>query len=341
LTVQGKLGYVPALDGIRAVAIVLVLSDHLFGIPRGGQVGVDLFFALSGFLITTLLLEERAATGTVSLRGFYARRSRRLFPALGALLTTYLLWDAAHGVNGLANVAMGGLYFANFVEAFVSPNPVFYTGLDHLWSLAQEEQFYLVWPLVLLALAKTRRPAAWTAGIAVTMVIYRSSLVLSGASFTRIYRGPDTRAVGLILGALLAIVLLRRPIRVPEWFAQLSVLAFGLLASVGSLGLWWWIYGQPLVELACVAVVASALSAPGLIQVLSVRPLVWLGRISYSLYLWHWPIFWAMHGRYPLIALALSLVAAWLSYRYVEQPFRRRRRVRAPDAVVTPAPARA
>jgi peptidoglycan/LPS O-acetylase OafA/YrhL len=330
-----KLGYAPSLDGLRGVAILIVVAFHLFGVPRGGPVGVDLFFALSGFLITTLLLEELVENGRINLWRFYERRARRLFPALAVLLGVYLVWAAAHGHDALKTVALGGLYFSNFVQSFANPNPLSYTGLDHLWSLAQEEQFYLVWPLLLLVITKTRRPIVWASLLLATMLAYRTGLVLSGARLTRIYRGPDTHGVGLMSGAVLALLVTRRPVRVDERLAKVAFLTVALLAVAQFWDAAWWLYFQPLVEVGCVVLVAAALFEPELREVLSFRPLVWLGRISYSLYLWHWPVYWALRGRDPLVALALSLVLAWASYRFVECPFRRRR------SSVTPTPATA
>ena len=152
-----RLGYRPSLDGLRAVAILLVVAV----LPRswlpGGTLGVDLFFVLSGFLITTLLLEERGATGDVSLPHFYARRALRLLPALWLLLIVYVAYGLANGHHGLPShvlgaAAIGAGHVANFFAAAGSPNQAHY--LVHLWSLAQEEQFYLLWPIVLLALLR-------------------------------------------------------------------------------------------------------------------------------------------------------------------------------------------
>jgi peptidoglycan/LPS O-acetylase OafA/YrhL len=158
---------------LRAIAVALVVAFHYTGgkTPLGGGYGVDLFFVLSGFLITTLLLEERAATGRIRLGGFYLRRARRLFPALAALLCAYLVYNAILGRDALATVADYGLYFGNIY--FVVSRHADNTGLGHLWSLAEEEQFYLVWPLVLLLIARTKRPAYWIAALVVALVAYR------------------------------------------------------------------------------------------------------------------------------------------------------------------------
>src|SRR5436305_8467288 len=199
-----KLGHVPALDGLRGIAIAIVVGYHAFGFPLGGWLGVDLFFVLSGFLITTLLLEEQAATGTVRLRAFYARRARRLLPALAVLLAAYVAISAVRGVDGLAVVARWGFYTGNVYEAFVPGASLHLVGLNHLWSLAQEEQFYLLWPAALLLALKARRPAVVLGTIALALMIYRLALADGGASDARIYFAPDTNVDGLLLGAAFA-----------------------------------------------------------------------------------------------------------------------------------------
>lgn len=317
-----RLGHLPALDGLRGLAIAIVILYHYFHFPLGGQAGVDLFFALSGYLITTLLIEERQTTGCVSLRGFYVRRARRLFPALAALLLVYLVVDAAEGVDGLRNVALGGLYFSNFVQAFTNPDLLRYTGLDHLWSLAQEEQFYVVWPPLLLAVLRARRPVRWVLALLVLLLAYRTGLLLAGARLDRVYRGPDTHSVGLLSGCLLAL----RPIKsMPEWVPKLLCVCTGGLIAIAPFSRAWWLAGQPALELACVLLVAAAVCEPEFQQVISNRPLIALGKISYSLYLWHWTMWWLLRDHSPLIVPGAAFVAASLSYRFVEQPFRRRR----------------
>jgi peptidoglycan/LPS O-acetylase OafA/YrhL len=323
-TTTRRFEYVPALDGVRGIAIAIVVSYHLFGVPHGGPVGVDLFFALSGFLITTLLLEEHRDTGRVRLGAFYLRRARRLLPALAALLATYVLWAAAHGHNALKTVAIGGLYVSNFVQAFMQPNAVLGTGLTHLWSLAQEEQFYLLWPVLLIGILRLRRPLFWTSLLLAAMLAYRTALLLNGASLPRVYLGPDTHASGLMGGAVLAMIAARHPLRVGEPTARAAVVVLGVLTATEVATTQWWLIFQPLVELSCVVIVAAAVAAPDLSHLLASRPLVALGKISYSLYLWHWPVLWALHG-HPVSTLALSIALATASYRYVERPFRRRR----------------
>lgn len=314
-----RLGYVPALDGLRGIAIALVVAFHYTGgsIPLGGGYGVDLFFVLSGFLITTLLLEERAATGRIRLRSFYLRRARRLLPALAALLCAYLIYNAILGRDALATVAEYGLYVGNIY--FVVSHKFDNTGLGHLWSLAEEEQFYFVWPLLLLVLARTRRPVYWIAALVVGLVAYRMALILDGASLHRMYRAPDTHSEGLLLGAGLAF-LRRGGFTAGEWAGKLGLALVVPPVIVGA-----WRIGLPVFELGAALLVAAAVGNTEVARGLSVRPLVWLGRLSYSLYLWHFAILWAVGLNRPLLALPLAFGCAWVSYRFVEQPFRRRR----------------
>jgi peptidoglycan/LPS O-acetylase OafA/YrhL len=338
---RSRLGYVPALDGLRALAILPVVFHHFFVWPQGGALGVDLFFVLSGFLITTLLLEERAVTGSIGLRRFYTRRARRLLPALAALLLGYPVLAALRGRHVLHEILLGGLYTGNISQAFLVPNPLASSGIDHLWSLAMEEQFYFVWPCLLLLVTRSRRIVLWLSVLLVAMVAYRLGLVASGVRLKRIYMGPDTHCEGLAAGALLAAVRFYRPeLRMPEWVAKtsLSVAVLAVIAVRGG-GSPEWAYGLPVFELAAVGMVAAAVTATALAEALAARPLVWLGTISYSIYLWHEAIRWTFGGAYPLGALPLSIAVAWLSYRYVEQPFRHPRQfrvVRRPEPANTP-----
>jgi peptidoglycan/LPS O-acetylase OafA/YrhL len=151
------LGYRPALDGVRGIAIALVVGFHAFGWPGAGTLGVDLFFVLSGFLITAILIEEHGRTGTISIRGFYRRRARRLLPALFAMLTPYLLLAGVAVLVGQGSTVFlalaGALTYTSNIIVAVDPSAV-PAGLIHLWSLAAEEQFYLIWPLLLLSLLR-------------------------------------------------------------------------------------------------------------------------------------------------------------------------------------------
>lgn len=325
-----RLGYVPALDGLRGVAIAAVLACHFFGFRNGsfatgGFFGVDLFFVLSGFLITTLLLEDHAAR-TGSLRRFYARRARRLLPAVGGLVVVFLVVMVAAGqtVRGFVIVAAGALYVGNFAHlAGVSTRP-----LDHLWSLAEEEQFYLVWPLLLFVLLRRLPESRLFRGLiaaAAAVAAYRLLLAGFGAGADRLYIGPDTHSDGLIIGCAAAIYR-RRGDRLPS--QRITLLALAVVVAAFFLGhpsANWLLFGLAPFNLAAVVVVLGA-TRPGLVASrLAVRPLVYVGAISYSLYLWHQFARWLLGGEHPWIALPLSFLLAIASYHLIEQPFRRKR----------------
>jgi peptidoglycan/LPS O-acetylase OafA/YrhL len=317
-----RLGYVPGLDGLRAIAVALVVGYHLWNFPVGGWLGVDLFFVLSGFLITTLLLEEHAATGRIRFRAFYARRARRLLPALAVLLAGYLVVNAVRGTSALGLVARYGFYTGNVYEAFAPGAADRLVGLNHLWSLAQEEQFYLVWPAALLAVRRARRPANALVLVALGLVLYRAALVVHGASEARVYFAPDTNVDGLLLGSALAFHRRDHPsLPVPGLLvavaAALAAVVVGAVPSLSLLN----VAALPLFELASVVLIAAA--AAGTLRF--PQALIRLGGISYSLYLWHFPVFWAFHWQHPLLAAATSTAVASVSTRWIERPFRRTR----------------
>lgn len=318
-----RLGHVAGLDGLRGVAILAVIGFHYFKEPRGGFFGVDLFFVLSGFLITTLLLEERDRTDRAELFAFWRRRAYRLLPGLFTVLAVYAIATSATPL-ALKRIAAGGFYVANIVSASGS-HLLVDTPLAPFWSLAQEEQFYLVWPLVLALLLKRgvreSRVAVLLLGLVIALAMYRAALTLSGASLVRIYGGPDTHADGLLLGCALAL-LRRRGLRVPQaagWAGLVALLAAFAVLS-GTLGTI--TYGLAPISIACTLLVGAALEPGVLSRCLSWRPLVWIGLISYSLYLWHDLVLWLIGGRAPLVALPLTLAVAALSYYKVERPLR-------------------
>jgi peptidoglycan/LPS O-acetylase OafA/YrhL len=299
-----KLGYVAALDGVRGIAIFAVVLFHLFGVLPGGFFGVDLFFVLSGFLITTLLLED----GT--LGRFYSRRVRRLLPALVVLLVicSPLGW----------RLIAESVYLGNFFGAFGSGH-INDTGLGPLWSLAEEEQFYLFWPLLLLVLNGSRRRLIVGLSVAFVMLIgYRAGLAYSGASMRRLYYAPDTHADGLVLGCLAALV---RP-KIATVYGRVGLIVAVSFFFVGAWTTSWLAYGLPIFEIASVLLIVAA--ADGLLPELKFRVLVWLGLISYSLYLWNQPVRFYFQSRHPWMELAVAVGVAVLSFQFVEQPFRKR-----------------
>jgi peptidoglycan/LPS O-acetylase OafA/YrhL len=364
--VQARLGYHPALDGLRAIAIAAVVCFHAFGFPAAGYLGVDLFFVLSGFLITTLLMEEHRDRGRVSLRAFYRRRALRLLPGLFVFLAVFLAVSTLSAVlrndfqsldRAFLGAAAGVGYASNVLLAQhgVDALPV---GISHLWSLAAEEQFYVVWPAFLFFVLRGRHRAAiaLTLGATALVAIRQFQLLSAHASGDRLDFGPDTRSGSIVIGSLLALVFTsraRRRLRVStRWVEPLAVILFVgfIFLSFGRNQ-----YAGPLTVYAvCCAVLIVRATTDGspLRRLLRARPLVFLGRISYSLYLWHLPILVGLgvdgDGRFAygspirkLVAIGLALVAATCSYYFVELPFLRRKRGRAAaqPTSVEPVPA--
>jgi peptidoglycan/LPS O-acetylase OafA/YrhL len=324
-----RLGHRPGLDGLRGVAIGLVVIDHGFGRSRInglGAAGVVMFFTLSGFLITSLLLEERAREGSISLPRFYLRRARRLLPAL-------VVCVGVVGALGLVvpvvdyRLAVGALtYSANWIQA--SSGIEHMTALTHTWSLSIEEQFYLVWPLVLVALLRlaSRRVATLATGVVVALTaVLPFVLFATTESFTRIYYGSDARSMPLLAGCLLALVMHGRPVRqVPAGLAVAALATAAMAALNGSIVTMTLADPQITAGLTCVAiwVVAQAERGP-----LEWAPMRLLGCRSYGLYLWHVPVFVTLvhFGASPLLVAAIGVPVAWgltlLSWRFVEAPF--------------------
>ncbi len=342
------LTYQPALDGLRAIAVLAVMLFHA-GVPLfpGGFLGVDIFFVLSGYLITTLLAAEFASSGTIALGRFYMRRALRLFPALLLLVAVLQVWTmrATFLFPGqLAEVrreiVTTLLYVANWAQVARIVEPLGF--LSHTWSLAIEEQFYIVWPLALGWLLKSvSRPAAcWiVAAGALASALARAMLWTGPESFARVFHGSDTRAEALLAGCLLALLLGQRA------FAEMAATrraAVSAAAAVAALVLAWlfsqaatesgWMYrgGFSLAAAAAMLVILDLRIAPGgaIARILSVAPAVAIGRISYGLYLWHWPIFLVLSpwitGLSPGPTLAVrflvTFAVAALSWFVLERP---------------------
>jgi peptidoglycan/LPS O-acetylase OafA/YrhL len=352
---RGRRPHLPALDGLRGVAILGVLLFHTGHLP-GGFLGVDLFFALSGYLITDLLLREIEATGAVSLVAFWGRRVRRLLPALVTVLVavTVLVWAVGPPDLVRTTLADGPWVQLNLVNWHLLAESAGYWDrfgservFEHLWSIAVEEQFYLLWPPVLLITARfARRVADRVAVVAATASAGSLALMVTLVDSTdpsRVYTGTDTRAFSLLLGAVVATgpvraVLARAAGRRPEALPALLAIGIGVswwLAD-GTASPWLFTGGLFAHSLAAALLVGLCVQAPQawVAKALGRPPLRWLGLISYSLYLWHWPVFvllsparTGLDGWPRTVAVvAVSIGLATLSKYLVEDPIRFRAR---------------
>ncbi|MCA1457164.1 acyltransferase family protein [Bradyrhizobium sp. BRP22] len=332
--------YRPDIDGLRAISILLVVAYHAqpWLVP-GGFIGVDVFFVISGFLITKIIL-TRIDAGSFSFGDFYARRIRRIFPALIVVLTaTYLVgWFALLpdqfvllGENIAAGVAFAANLFQLGQTGYFAPaaadNP-----LLHLWSLGVEEQFYIFWPPAILLLSVTAKRGGWIAIIALLSFAFSLSIFFGYETFA--FYSPLTRAWELLAGGLLAHQALAR--KGDSWdkpFGEYLAL-FGLIAILGPALLLDRTSAFPglyalLPVLGAVLLIATPNSAVNK-MLLSTRPMVWIGLISYPLYLWHWPVLsylGILRNGVPNVmeiwaAVAVSVILSWLTLRFVEIPLR-------------------
>ena len=403
--------HLPALDGLRALAVSAVVLYHA-GVTwaRGGLLGVDVFFVLSGYLITGLLLSEKRRTGTISLGNFWIRRARRLLPALLLVLVAVaIVWRLTAppaSLPGVRSDALATLFYSanwhfavagqGYFASFADPSP-----LLHMWSLGVEEQFYLIWPLVVVAVLGWRivRSRGAQRLLVVTVVGSIASAVLMAAlalnmsggggdgTINWIYYGTATRVQALLTGATLVVgmhlagrdLIGRRwrrapgapggpggpggraqpsraavPELPPVWRSVLTVAGIAtmavllvILCSVDGLSSWLYRGGFLLVAVLVTVSLASVVLVPTnpLARVLSVAPVVWLGRISYGVYLWHWPIDLYLNGDRTglhgtallLLRLSVTLAVSAASYYLVEKPIRTGRLPIPQPRVVVPA----
>jgi peptidoglycan/LPS O-acetylase OafA/YrhL len=316
----------PELDGVRGVAIALVLFGHgaaTWHVSPFASAGVTLFFVLSGYLITGVLVRERDRTGRVELGRFYLRRLTRLAPPLLAMVVVIALWDRAQ----LTAVASALTWTANYVD-LVSEGTVGPFG--HTWSLGVEEQFYLLWPVVLLVLLRTKRPARAAGIVLGVLLVWRVGHTVAG-NYRYGYLALETAGSAIIAGCVVA---LRPSLRLPGWAVPASLAAIAVVSAGASvLGDQAWMIVPLLVTIPCAALVAAAGSAPWLAW----RPLVFLGIVSYSLYLWHDPVSRVLFddGLNP-VGVVAGIVVGLVAYLVVELPvmrWRSRARVRQPDPV--------
>lgn len=334
--------YMPELDGLRAIAVLAVIVFHVFPLGlSGGFLGVDIFFVLSGYLITSLLMQERAAHGNFSLRNFYVRRCLRLLPALTWLIFIFLLVSYCFSEifgsfpDRLKEAFLSLTYVTNWARAFdlYPPNPF----LGHTWSLAIEEQFYILWPIILTGLLALSSRGSRCLPLAIVMGIviicaWRIMLIMDGAAIDRVYNGLDTRADALMWGALVAILPLRLwSERAGTLFILLSSLAAVLLLVYFFIYSNWesrehYIWKLPLLYFSMALLIGLVASGVTSAFFLQISPLVFTGRISYGLYLWHVPILIVLlktgfaGTRLLLLVLVLSYIFATFSWFVIERP---------------------
>jgi peptidoglycan/LPS O-acetylase OafA/YrhL len=363
--VNARLAHLPALDGLRGLALLGVLFFHAQGALPGGYLGVDLFFVLSGFLITSLLLAEHEATKRIDLGAFWIRRARRLFPALLSLMPAIAIyaWVVAkpdelarlrsEALATLAYVANWRAVFAHesYWELFTSPSP-----LEHTWSLAIEEQFYVVWPLLVwLVLKRATRRSILAMSVALAVASMIAMWFLSNAENTaRAYMGTDTRATAILSGAALAAIVKpgttfdARAARILDVLGVIALIGLGYawlrLDGTSSFlyrGGFWATEACALVLVLCAMAGSRSLVA----RALAFRPLAYIGTISYGLYLWHWPVDCVvtaqrlhLHGA-PLVAiqLAITFAIAIASFHFYERPIRSNGVPFGRPAIVVPA----
>lgn len=354
------LTYIPGLDGIRAIAVLAVLLYHA-DVPwmPGGFLGVDMFFVLSGFLITSIVLTELDKTGRLDFKRFYVHRARRLLPALFAVLIFSAILAAIFAPDAAAalrrDIPAALVYATNWVYVVADQSYFELTGrpplLQHLWSLAVEEQFYLIWPAVAVFLfrrggrGRVREWALIGAGASTLIMIVLS--LLGGYpdpnDGSRVYFGTDSHAMGLLIGAALATVWI--PQKLGQRVAAgarvtIDVVGFGALGLTIAIMMTshsnasWLYWGGFLVFAVIVAAVIAATAHPASLlgRALGTQPLRYIGQRSYGLYLWHWPVFMVLRPGLdvPLdgfanlvLRFAVTFGLAELSYRYIEMPIRR------------------
>jgi peptidoglycan/LPS O-acetylase OafA/YrhL len=351
---QQLMGYEPSLDGIRAFSVIAVMLYHanIAWLP-GGFLGVEVFFVVSGFLITSLLIEERESTRRIDLKQFWIRRARRLLPALVVMLAATAVCVAFYATDSAPDFRRDVLpslgYFSNWWQIFAVDTPYFAASslpvLRHLWSLAVEEQWYLIWPLLFVFVfgAKWMRPKISGALLLLCSgaIMFATALRFVQDDETRtnfLYLSTLTRSSGLLLGA--AVAMLWRPWRknsLPSWWkssladalAVASIAVIGvLMATVHVADAQLYQGGLAATTVASAVIIAVVMRPNGLFvkKFFSQELFVEIGRRSYGLYLWHWPIFVVAHARDSgnrlAVALALTVIINEFVYQYVEIPTR-------------------
>jgi peptidoglycan/LPS O-acetylase OafA/YrhL len=346
--------YRPDVEGLRAVAVVLVVVFHVWWLPlNGGFIGVDVFFVISGFVITGLLLRERSATGRTNILAFYGRRARRIVPAatlvlVATLVATHLLLSPAENRLNDSDVRWASVFLANVHLARAFPVIVYPTrpasSIQHYWSLAVEEQFYLIYPALVVAIA-ILRPRRWRleavlAVVLTAIMIASYSYSVTSTTFNNLgaYYPLTTRACELCVGGLIALGArhlrkIHTSVAAPmTWIGIGGIVAGALLYKLGKPLYPGWAIALPVVSAGLVIAGGTAEPRFGAERLLRLQPFKWLGRWSFSLYLWHLPLiiiaglYWGgtIHGDLSrnFLLVGIALVLAALTYALVENPIR-------------------
>lgn len=333
------MNYTPALDGLRCIAVIVVMAFHAKAPGfAGGFLGVDVFFVLSGYLITTILYGEITKTGSVNLPRFYAKRLARLYPALAICLGLYILlaplvWPNYQG--HARDTLLSTLYLADYSRAMFGV-PVY---INHLWSLSVEMHFYLIWPFIVIGLVKVKLATAIRIIIVAFLLATAWRLIFFVENFwMATYYRFDTRLSGLIAGSLLAIAVIKNASIKAGYMSGIC----GILLIIGGMLISSWkepdsmIIGMPLAEIGSALLILYALN-PNKAQPLAWAPLVYLGKLSYGMYLFHYPIMVYLRKEYDwqtaLFAGGVaSTILAAASYHTVENFFRQRKNSQASAA---------
>jgi peptidoglycan/LPS O-acetylase OafA/YrhL len=330
------MNYRPSLDGLRGVAVSAVVLFHAHkSFCQGGWSGVDIFFVLSGYLITENLIIERFQYQNVSLKYFYVRRVLRLMPAFVCLILVLMplsLLSSHHTSVYLEEILFSLTYLMNWNRAFGwdhSDGGI----LAHTWSLSMEEQFYLIWPLIFIYISRIQWVTKYVPiAIAIIVLCWRTYLITNGTNFNRTYNGFDTHSDSLLIGCALSFFLNDRSI-IPIFAARFSVLPIAALIATLGFSKLEYAYSQTvgitIVAVSTAWIIAASSRNTVVTKVLSFKPLVYSGKISYGWYLWHYPFLMIGRHMFPHsqltvpILVILSYITAIISHHFIERPFLR------------------